>query len=142
MADNFFEDYASAASRHLRDSRLLLQHECFDNASYLVGYVVECGIKALIALAGPPPRIHDLQNLSGASLDFAASLSYAVRRYPLDLNTQIINLHKRWNVELRYNKSGFMNPQDAQTLIADAGDIYRATIGEMTLDGLLERLPQ
>lgn len=142
MADSFLEDYASAASRHLRDSRLLLQHECLDNASYLAGYVVECGIKALIALAGPPPRIHDLQNLSGASLDLAASLSFAARRYPLDLNSQLINVHKRWNVELRYNRSGFMNAQDTQTLISDAGDIYQATIGEMTLDGLLERLPR
>lgn len=141
MPVDSIEGFASAAGRHLKDSKLLMQAGRFDNACYLGGYVAECGLKALIALAGHPPKIHDLRDLAGASLDFAAALSSAVRRYPLDLSSQLADLQTRWKVELRYSQTGSMNAQDAETLIKNADEVYRATIGAMTLDGLLERLP-
>ncbi len=75
MANTVIEDFASAASRHLRDAKLLLLEGRFDNAGYLVGYVAECGVKALIAMAGRPPKIHDLQNLADTSLRGSSPLN-------------------------------------------------------------------
>lgn len=141
MPVDSIEDFASAAGRHLKDSKLLMQAGRFDNACYLGGYVAECGMKALIALAGQPPKIHDLRELAGTALEFATALGSAIRRYPLDLSSQLAELQATWKVELRYSQTGSMNAQEAETLIKNADEVYRATIGEMTLDGLLERLP-
>ena len=46
------EHYASAASRHVEDARYLCDARRWDNAGYLAGYVVECGVKAVINRAG------------------------------------------------------------------------------------------
>ncbi len=74
-------------------------------------------------------------------LRLAADLSSTVRRYSLDLNSELEKIQMRWSVELRYSKSSAMNERDAEILVANADEVYRATIGAMTLDGLLESLP-
>ncbi|MBI0577948.1 HEPN domain-containing protein [Neobacillus cucumis] len=33
----------------MKDAKVLLDHECYDGAYYLSGYVIECALKACIA---------------------------------------------------------------------------------------------
>jgi hypothetical protein len=53
-------DYVSAASRHRRDANFLFENKHHDNAAYIAGYVAECALKAIIEIAGRPPKVHNL----------------------------------------------------------------------------------
>ena len=49
--------FSSSASRHLRAAALCLS-DCPDTAGYLLGYVAECSVKAVIEIAGIQIRRH------------------------------------------------------------------------------------
>ena len=142
MAIKATPDYLSAASRHLRDANFLFENKHHDNAAYIAGYVAECALKTIIEIAGRPPKVHNLAILSGDALNLAADLSFAVRRYQVDLSSYSLALQTNWNINLRYCASGFINENEAKIFIENANQFYHATIGAMVLDGLLERLPQ
>jgi len=135
-------DYASASRRHLQSAQFLLLHNHYDNAAYLSGYVAECALKAVIEIAGRPPKIHSLDILGNQALVLAADLSYAARRYHVDLNSYLVMLQKNWTSGLRYSTSGFIQKQNAEDFVENARQLYGVTIGAMILDGLLERPPR
>lgn len=135
-------DFASAAIRHLRAAKVLLENKHHDDSTYIAGYVAECGLKALIEIAGRPPKIHDLAALAGETLNLAADLSYAVRRYQVDLAPYLATLQNNWSPEIRYSASGFIQKEKAKVLVESANQLYHSTIGAMFLDGLLEKLPR
>ena len=43
------EDFQKLAEQRLNEARILLDGECYEGAYYLVGYVVECALKACIS---------------------------------------------------------------------------------------------
>jgi HEPN domain-containing protein len=43
------EELQELAIIRLQDAKVLLDHECYDGAYYLSGYVIECALKACIA---------------------------------------------------------------------------------------------
>ncbi|MCD6327601.1 HEPN domain-containing protein, partial [bacterium] len=98
------DDFASATARHYCDSQLLLAEQRFDNAAYLAGYAVECGLKALIMHGGGQPRAysHELSTLGGKALDLAVLLSPALRHYHINIIGEMLRACDGWKPELRY----------------------------------------
>lgn len=133
--------YASAASRHLEDANILLSAARWDNAAYLAGYVVECGVKAIIEIAGIQLKKH-LHQISRDHLLLVADLSLAARRYPIDLDPDVAEVRREWNIDLRYVETGTGTPEGTRRLVDRAHNVFSKTIGEMVLDGLLDRVPK
>ena len=129
------EDYASAASRHLRDARYLHEGERWDNAAYLAGYVAECAVKAVINQAGRAPQVH-LRELTPPLLLLAADLGAAARRYRIDLDPDLHALRLAWSTDLRYARTDTCDEFGATQMLAQAGRVYQRTIQAMVLDGL------
>jgi HEPN domain-containing protein len=77
------EDFLSASVRHYNDSKYLHDKGRFDNAAYLAGYVVECGLKAILQVYGHGAKTykHDIAALHGPALDLATMLSPGASRY-------------------------------------------------------------
>ena len=48
-------DYVASARRHFDDANLLLQQGREANAGQLLGFTMECGLKALLVACGVPP---------------------------------------------------------------------------------------
>jgi hypothetical protein len=48
-------DYVAAARRHFEDAHLLLAHQRPANAGQLLGFTMECGLKALLIACGVRP---------------------------------------------------------------------------------------
>jgi HEPN domain-containing protein len=135
------ENYASAASRHVRDARTLCEASRWDNAGYLAGYAVECGVKAAVELAGVRLRRH-LDDIPPKFLVLAADLSLAARRYRLDMDPDVAAAQNMWTTTLRYTETGTLPARDARDLVDGAERVFRRTVVAMVLDGLLERVPQ
>jgi len=133
-------DFASAASRHLRAARAYLQ-TCPDTSGYLLGYVAECSVKAVIDIAGIAVKKH-IDQISREHLLLAADLSLAARRYPVDLDTDLGAMRGVWSTALRYSKTGTIDAQQAAELHRLAANVYLKTVGAMVLDGLINGVPK
>ncbi len=48
-------DYVAAAHRHFEDAQLLLGHSRLANGGQLLGFTMECGLKALLIACGVQP---------------------------------------------------------------------------------------
>jgi len=134
------QNYVSAAGRHLRDVSLLRERERWDNVGYLSGYVAECGVKAVIEMAGIVFHRH-LREITRDQLVLAADLSLAARRYPIDLDPDLEALQNDWSTDLRYTETATLNKVDALRFCRYAEAVYHRTISAMVLDGFLERTP-
>ena len=135
------EDFASAAARHYCDSELLLAKQRLDNAAYLAGYAVECGLKALILHAGGHPRAaysHNLSALAGKALELAVLLSPAMRRYYIDTIDEMLDASRDWDPALRYAASGQTAPAKAKDLGRAARMSFERILIPMILDGRIE----
>lgn len=135
------EDYPSAATRHLRDAHHLLTEGSWDNAGYLAGYVAECGIKTVIERAGIRILRH-LDEISSDHLLLVADLSFAARRYPLDLDEDLRELREAWKPSLRYAPTNTLSSRDSQNMWDCAERVFGRSVGAMVLDGFLERVPE
>jgi HEPN domain-containing protein len=135
------EDFASAAARHLRDAESLQQHDAWDNAAYLAGYVAECSVKAVIELSRKAPRIH-LSALSPLLVRLAADLAGAARRYRVDLDPDLDAIRDSWQTDLRYSRTGSVDEAQSKKMVAQAKRVFERTIGAMVLDGLYSRVPR
>jgi len=135
------QNFASAASRHLRDIDYLDRDSRWDNVAYLAGYVGECSLKAVIEQAGNPPRVH-LNKLDVRHLLLVADLCYAVRRYPVDLDADLASLRAAWTPDLRYSATGTILQAHAQQMASEAKHVYSRTIGDMILDGMYVSVPK
>ncbi len=133
-------DYTSAAHRHLRDVGVLHRQERWDNVGYLSGYVAECGVKAVIEMAGIAFHRH-LPQISRDHLLLVADLSLAARRYPMDLDPDLSALRDNWRPDLRYTETGTLSKSGALRLYRLAEGVYHRTINAMILDGFIERPP-
>jgi HEPN domain-containing protein len=106
------DELQQLARLRLKDGRALLRGGNYDGAYYLLGYVVECGLKACIARQTQrydfPDRrsvsdsyTHDLEKLAGVA-GLQQSLNQAIR------NDSVFAIHwgiaKDWSEESRYNR--------------------------------------
>jgi hypothetical protein len=49
-------EFRALAARHVRESELLLENKCPQGAVYMVGYAIECSLKARLSLQLGIPR--------------------------------------------------------------------------------------
>lgn len=132
--------FAQAAGRHLIDARILAAQKRLDNAVYLAGYVVECGLKTVIGhhLGQTEARRwrHDLSGLQGQALQqLCIMVPHAQVRMPTS-RTQGTVLD-RGHPERRYWASGQWSEQETTLALLRASEIYRDTVVSMVADGVL-----
>lgn len=132
------DDYPDAARKHLHDAWALLSSNRPDGAAYLSGYSVECALKTLIVLEGAtPPRTHKLANLR-AEVNRLATIagSRAARYFGRATQSVATAAIARWRPEMRY-RAATVNRDVAVTWKSEATSIFRETIFQMQLDGLI-----
>lgn len=149
------DDYPDAATKHLGDARALVAALRHDGACYLLGYVVECSLKAVFVhdqawQAGA--RVHDtaLINLAyqvvsrqrpyGHNLAalLAATVGPEGARYLSDLQIWLNGATVlQWRETLRYRSPTPDAALRAGSWIHWAELVYDATVVQMQLDGVL-----
>lgn len=130
------DDFPKAALKHLQDGQALLKTNRFDGAAYLAGYVVEFALKTMIGVENKKvPRIHDLSELQ--SRIQALSVVAGSRTGHLYIAiTQAIDQILSWRPEMRYCERYLAAPV-AGNWLAEADDVYKKVIGNLTLAGLI-----
>ncbi|HMA92778.1 MAG TPA: hypothetical protein VKP30_08835 [Polyangiaceae bacterium] len=107
------EQFANAAYRHLKDSKVLLENQRWDGCAYLAGYVIECSLKALISSPSTPPGIelkelgHNLSALQACLDRMAASRQPAWKRHAPSsllgaLRSKLDTMQPPWEPAMRY----------------------------------------
>ena len=138
------DDHPEAAQKHLLDAQALLAQQRPDGAAYLSGYVVECALKSLWlhergVASGPPTGSpgHDLAHLESQVATFASVAGAKTARY---FKTATAGVSQgaiaSWTPSMRY-RSATMTLADARAWYAIASDVFRETIAQMRLDGVL-----
>jgi len=125
--------------KHLDDSDHLLSTARFDNAAYLSGYVVECGLKSLLLDPGMPAAKqlgHDLRLMSGNALHLAAALSPARKRYNIPSSPPVAALVRTWKPDERYARKGATDHLLAESRVQAAHEAANAMIYPRLLDGI------
>jgi len=120
-------DFQKLTELRLNEARALLDSNCYEGAYYLVGYAVECGLKACIAKQTQqydfPIKdsnkiyVHDLNNLlklSGLAEEHRAN---SEQNEDFKLNWAIV---KDWKEDARYSLEITMD--QAQTLYSAVTD--------------------
>jgi hypothetical protein len=133
------EDYFSAGLRHLRDARVLAGAS--DNAAYLAGYVVECGLKRVIQFYdNARPHGHDLVGMQGRALALAALMAPGAARYRVDLIPDLEQACQDWSSDLRYRRTGDLDRAASGRLVAVADAFLQRLFLPLVLDGEETRL--
>lgn len=133
------DDYPDAAGKHMQDSGLLLTGGRHDGAAYLAGYVVECALKTLLQLESGQVRFsHDLSGLDQELDRLAAQASSLAGRLYLGAQATLraSTILNDWRPEQRYRSPG-ISSGDAARWHQEAADVYRRTIGQLTLAGMI-----
>jgi len=130
------EDFLSASVRHYNDSTHLYAKGRLDNAAYLAGYVVECGLKAVLQVYGHGVRAygHNIAALHGPALDLAMVLSPGSSRYRSDRITSLGFDLAVWKPEMRYHRTGVLAQADAERIMKAAREAFDSVVTEMILD--------
>ncbi|WP_062306083.1 HEPN domain-containing protein [Alicyclobacillus sendaiensis] len=134
--------YAQAATRHLRDSKLLFGNQRFDNAVYLAGYVAECSMKAMIEVfdrhSNPRQFGHNLRKLQQEGLNRSIRLQPKLHSFLSSFAIDSTELAKG-HPDRRYWATGRWRPDLARAVLELAEEIYQKTLLEMVLSGYLRR---
>jgi HEPN domain-containing protein len=111
----------SVAIKKLKASKILFNAQDYDTAGYLLGYVVECSIKALICrklnLTDYPDtgKHHDV--FASHDFDRLLLLSGYSKEIDLNINSDLFNnwstLTRDWKTQTRYNE-GVYNQNNIQ----------------------------
>lgn len=131
------QDLKGISRLRLREAKVLLQSKCYDGAYYLLGYSIECGLKACIAKLTkrhdfPDKRTvnssytHNLSELLKVAGLERALASAAAQDPDIELNWTIV---KDWSEDSRYR---VVTPNEAK-------DLYQAVVGRQ---GILKWLRQ
>jgi hypothetical protein len=145
------DDHPQAATKHLADSRALIEATRFDGSAYLAGYVVECALKAVLLhdrsfdpstgttdqaqlihwhreLTKPRLFGHDLVKL------LAANVGPVGAKYLPGIPPTASVL--RWRETLRYRASGTVDRREAEAYLGWA-EVTADEVVQMELDGVL-----
>lgn len=132
------EDFFSSALRHFEDSSTLYAQGRVDEATYLAGYVIECGLKKLLEVhrgTGARGYGHDLRGMTAQGLTLAALLAPASTRYRVDNIPSLAAAMSYWGPGLRYWTTGDVTGPDAKLMLDVATMIVRTVLVELLLDG-------
>ena len=132
------EDFFSSAIRHYEDAVQLSALGRADEAAYLAGYVIECGLKKLLEVQrGGSSKAygHDLRGMSAQGLSLAALLAPASIRYRVDKIPALSAAMDFWKPELRYWTTGDVKATDAALMLSAATGVMREVLVPLILDG-------
>lgn len=132
------DDHPEAAHKHLQDAGVLLAEHRPDGAAYLSGYVVECALKSLLVVeTGRAPKSHALAGLLTQLQQTTAAAGARSAKYlgrvTIGLAASAIS---NWKPEMRYQAPS-MTAGDAQAWHECAKNVYRETVHQMRLDGVI-----
>ncbi len=132
------DDHPEAAEKHLMDAGHLLTDGRPDGAAYLSGYVVECAIKSLIVLENAkPPASHNLPGLAGQIANLALLAGSKTAKYFGPATQAVASAGiASWGPGLRY-RAPTINPATAAAWHAEANAIFRETVAQMKVDGVI-----
>jgi HEPN domain-containing protein len=134
------EDFFSSALRHFEDSSTLYALGRLDEAAYLAGYVIECGLKKLLEVhGGADVRVrrygHDLRGMTAQALALAAILAPGSARYRIDEIAALVPAMSYWRPELRYWTTGEVGSTNARSMLDAATGVMRVVLVALVLDG-------
>lgn len=133
------EDYLSASKKHFNDACILHERGRYDNCAYLSGYVVECGLKALLAFhdtVSPSTVGHNLPALSGKALRLAAFIAPAREHVDLPESPDFHSLLAQWNTSERYAAEGSISSEQAASRLEAA----EKSFSSMSIPLILDRI--
>jgi hypothetical protein len=85
-------DYIASARRHLKDARILLAEQRQANAGQLLGFSVECGLKALLLACGIVPDADGGIPAARQAPDGKVYKKSSYREHMPMLNSKIVSL--------------------------------------------------
>ena len=132
------DDHPEAARKHLLDANTLLASQRADGAAYLSGYVAECALKTLFVYqTGKPLSGHDYQTLVSRVNAVAMFADAKAAKYFGPRARGVARSALRdWTPEMRY-RAASMTQADASAWHAEAESIFRETVHQMQLDGVI-----
>jgi len=140
------DDHPEAAHKHLLDAQTLLGQQRADGAAYLSGYVVECVLKSLwLHETGAPTgqampwgrRGHDLNYLANQATALSTVAGAKTARYLKAVTSSVSSSTiAAWTPEMRY-WAPTMRSGDAMEWCQIADNVFRETVAQMRLDGVL-----
>jgi hypothetical protein len=132
------DDHPEAARKHLLDANALLASGRADGAAYLSGYVAECALKTLFVYeTGQHLSGHNYQTLVSQVNAVAKVAGAKAARYfgPRACGVASSALGG-WTPGMRY-RAASMTQADASAWHAEAEGIFRETVHQMQLDGVI-----
>lgn len=132
------DDHPEAARKHLLDANALLASQRADGAAYLSGYVAECALKTLFVYqTGKPLSGHDYQTLvSQVNAVATVAGAKAAKYFGPHARSVARSALRDWTPEMRY-RAASMTQADASAWHAEAESIFRETVQQMRLDGVI-----
>lgn len=132
------EHFQQAAARHLQDAQYLLNHQRWDNAVYLAGYVVECSFKVLVEVYIDSLTArkygHNLAELQGKAIE-RLRLIYPAVDMQLPTSRTMGTVLEQGHPERRYAESGLWSKIEGEQATQRAEEIYLEIIPQLILDG-------
>jgi hypothetical protein len=132
------DDPPDAAHKHLLDANALLASQRADGAAYLSGYVAECALKTLFVYeTGRHLSGHDYQTLL-SQINAVATIvgAKAARCFGPRARGVASSALGGWTPGMRY-RAASMTQADASAWHAKAESIFRETVQQMQLDGVI-----
>lgn len=115
------------AERHLRSSRILFQEQAFEDAVYLAGYTVECGLKALLISHTPSAKRNALIGgfFRGSTGHDLPGLRDAIKKRGVHFPPEIARNMSvmMWSTDIRY-RAGRVSAPDAQVFLEEVTKLH------------------
>jgi hypothetical protein len=142
MSGETAQGFASAALRHVRDARFLLDgcedYSSPDQAWHLAGFGPECIRKACLASRDWDKVLgHDLGAESDAVLRLLIGIEPGVTRYRIESIVNASMSLSEWEPGCRYKKSGSHDEALAKTLTEECEAFVHRVACELWMDGVL-----
>lgn len=112
-------EFQELAEIRLRDSKVLLDNECYDGSYYLSGYVIECALKACIAKMTKEfdyPDKNIVQKIYTHNLSGLINVVGIKIPEDVEVNWAVI---KDWSEHARYKKHTEDEAKDIFEAVAD-----------------------
>lgn len=100
--------FQALARVRLKEARVLLRNECFSGAYYLVGYAVECALKACIAKKTErydfPPHWEKVREIYTHDLGKLVKIADMVKQREAESSTDAV-FQKYWQLVLKWSEA-------------------------------------
>src|SRR5580704_7321832 len=110
------------AVQHIGDAQMLFRNGSKTGAAtYLAGYAIECGLKALLLANCPPSKVKELLlSFTGSKAHDFDWLRQQLRQRQIEVATHMLEHLRKvgsWSVALRYDPTEW-DPRDTEVFLA------------------------